>query len=298
MEQIITWYLSDQDSGEGLDRNIRRLGLEVHSVNGLNMSELNIDSEKINIFIFDFAQLDSETIIEVIKKDIRIQGCFKLCIFTKKQIKAVADLSYNILHIEFLPRPVDSSMFLLLFEKSILVERYRKLMFACSRETESQMESIEGVMGINRKNVFKTGAGKDGFSKIMEYEQKIVKEQKKLKKAIDQVAPLDPEELFDMRRRVDAEDMLASLRRKEMLNDKETINAQESVIDYSSHMLHDTLDILEASEKVIEFGRQEALNLHEELKREKKLNQTLSGEIERLLEEIRQLKAEESRSTN
>ena len=86
------------------------------------------------------------------------------------------------------------------------------------------------------------------------------------------------------------DEMLANLRRREMIDAKKVINAQESVINFSSSQLDETRDILDASEKVAELSRTEAMDLHQDLVRQKEMNKMLSEEIEQLLQEIEILK--------
>lgn len=289
MEKVTIWYFTDNDSGKKVARAIENMGLLSHCLEGMKIDEININQEEINIFIFDQEKMPAADVVALLEKDGRVQSALKFLVAAKKEIKGMAEVSYNLLHLEFVSRPVNVSEFLLLLEKSIIVERYREIMKFISKEAETRIETYEGMMDINRKNIFSSEKEKETFEQILSYEKNLIREQSRLNKAIRDFTIMRHEELFDMRSRIKAEEMLSDLRRREMLEAKETINAQESVIDYSSLRLKEVKDILDASEKVAELGRSEQINLNEDNRKLQEMNKTLANEMERLLMENQQL---------
>ncbi len=194
------------------------------------------------------------------------------------------------MHLEFISRTMARPEFLLLLEKSVLVERYREILKTMSQDAQSRIEIYEGMLDINRKNqIFVSEKEKLAFEHIITYEKNLLREQMKLSKAISNFALLRHSELFDMKKRINVEELLNDLRRKEMLEAQKVIEAQESVIHYSAKELDTAKKIINASENVAELSRMESLNLHGELEQQKILNRALSEEIDRLINEIKTL---------
>jgi len=287
MEQVTIWYLKDNDSGTKLVNAITGLGLTVNLISGFKLKSANINEEEINIFIYDIVDISPDLLLNEITKDERLQSFLKFIMIKKGQVKGLMKLNYNMMHLEFLNRPVDRRELLLLLEKSIIVERYREIMRLISKESEQRIEAYEGLMDINRKNVFESDKEKMAFEKILAFEKNLMKEQSNLSCAIRDFTLLRQIDLFDMRDRIKAEEMLAELRRKELIDAHEVIQAQESVIDYSAKELDDAKKIIDAREKVEELSRSETMELHRELSRQKELNRKLEGDIARLIEEMK-----------
>jgi len=290
MDKVTIWYMKDNDGGTKIVNAVTALGLTVNLVAGYRLSSASINIEDINIFIYDIIGTDPADIIAEIGSDDRLRNFLKFLMIKKSQFKEIQRLNYNILHLEFLYRPVDRREFLLLLEKSIIVERYREIMKFISKEAESRIETYEGLLNINRKNVFESEKEKQAFERIIEFEKNLMKEQSNLSSAIRDFTFLRQRDLFDMRDRIKAEEMLSDLRRKELMDAHDVIHAQESLIDYSARQLAEAKKIIDARERVEELSRSELIELHQELDRQKKLNEELSARVERLLEELRETK--------
>ncbi|HOT45773.1 MAG TPA: hypothetical protein PLM53_01605 [Spirochaetota bacterium] len=287
MDKVTIWYLRDNEAGTKIVNAITGLGLTVNLITGHKLHHANIVEDEINIFIFDIITTDPEQLIKEMAKDERLQSHLKFMMVKKSQVKEIAKLNYNLMHLELLNRPVDMREFLLLLEKSIIVERYREIMKFISREAESRIEAYEGLMDINRKNVFESEKEKEAFEKILDFEKNLIRQQTNLSTAIRDFTLLRQINLFDMRDRIKAEEMLADLRRKELMDARDVIKAQESVIDYSAKELDDAKKIIDAQEKVEELSRAELLDLHREISRQKDLNKQLADQVNRLLSDVK-----------
>ncbi|MBP7736937.1 MAG: hypothetical protein KA369_13250 [Spirochaetes bacterium] len=287
MDKVTVWYLRDNESGIKLVNAITGLGLTVNLITGYKLHNANIVEDEINIFIFDIIKTEPEQIIKEMTKDERLQSYLKFLMVKKSMVKEITKLNYNLMHLELLNRPVDMREFLLLLEKSIIVERYREIMKFISREAESRIEAYEGLMDINRKNVFESEKEKEAFEKILDFEKNLIQQQTNLSTTIRDFTLLRQMNLFDMRDRIKAEEMLADLRRKELMDARDVITAQESVINYSAKELDDAKKIIDAQEKVEELSRSELINLHKEITRQKELNRQLAEQVDRLLADVK-----------
>jgi hypothetical protein len=292
MEETKIWIFSDNNHGNKLTESIKKLGLDLDHIDGLRLNEINVKEDEINVFIFDIVRVKPDKLLKTIEADLSLRGFCKFVIFTKKEIKEVARKSYNMLQLEYIARPVFNPEFLLLLEKTIIVERYREILKFVSKESESRIEAYERLLDINRKNVFESVGEKEAFQKIVHYEKGLLKEQFKLNESIKDFSMLRQVSLYDMQKRISAEESLSELRQRELMDANEVINAQESLIDFSVTQLEETKEILGASEKVSELSRTEAIELHEELDQQKELNRQLASEVEELMKRLEELKAE------
>jgi len=291
MEAVTIWYLTDNEEGVKLRDSIKTLGIRVANPNGFNLKNANISGSEINLFIFDLQKTEIKKLLESISSNFKIQSSPKFILLSKKSMREAVKLSFNTFHLEFICRPVCKREFLLLIEKTVIVERYREIMKYISREAEIRLEAFEGLLDINRNEIFKSKNEKVTFEKIVKFEKNLMREQTKLNNQIKGLAILRRSDLFDMRQRINAEEMLGDLRRRELMEAKNIIEAQESVINFSSQELRDAKRIIDAKDNVEELGRNEALEMKEIIEKENKMNKSLSEEIDRLLAEVGALKS-------
>lgn len=232
MEQVTVWYLTDNDAGREIALSIRGLGLRLSLIVDDNLSNANIAAEAKNIFIIDLMNRDVSEIISMVNEDRRIRGFLKFVILYKRQIRRAIKMSVNLLRLEYLSRPLNKNEFILLLEKSIIVERYREIMSSISREAESRIAAYEDLMNIARKEIFKSVKEKGDFGRILEFERHLREEQEKLNGAIERFTLRRQKEMFHLKSGTHAEDMLSGLRRNER-HDKEGSLEVRGNIDYA-----------------------------------------------------------------
>ena len=291
MERTDIWYCTDNDKGKEIYETLKLLGLNIVLVEDKNFSSCNVLPSQINIFIIDLITVEFSEILSMLRKDERLHKFIKYLILFKKQIRKASQLSIDVMHLEILSRPIKKREFSLLLEKSIIVERYKEMLNLYSLEATERIEAYTNLLDINRKESFFDEKEKNIFSKIINFEKHILKEQKELNVAIANYTRLRQKELFDLKKRIDAEEMLSELRRKELMDAKSVIEAQSAVIEYSSKELQSAEEIIHATEAVQELSRLEAIKLHEELEKEKKKNEVLQKKIDMLEKKINNSKS-------
>lgn len=289
MERADIWYCTDNDKGKDIFTALKNIGMNCVLIEENSFLLSNIIPGHINIFIIDIISIPIADIMAMIRKDERIHKYLKFIVLHKRQIRSASHLSTDLMNVEILSRPLLKRDFSLLIEKSIIVERYKEMLTLFSFEAGERIEAYANLIDINRKESFFDEKEKNIFSKIIHFEKHIIDEQKKLNQAIAKFTQLRQEELFDLRKRVNAEEMLADLRRKELMDAKHIIDVQNAVLEYSSKELMDANEIIHASEAVQELGRLESMRLHEELKLEKKKNADLQEKISVLEKKIQKL---------
>lgn len=290
MKSVNIWFLTDNAEGAKLAQSIKNLGLTVHIIRGSGFGHANIITDDTNIFIVDIKKKKLPAVISLLRDDERLNSFLKFVVLSKRDIRKAVNIALNLLHMEFISRPVNGREFNLLLEKSVVVEKYKEMMKLFSREAESRIGAFESLMDINRKEIFESDKEKEAFEKILDYERHLVAEQSKLNNAIREFTLLRQKDLFDLKNRVKAEEMLTELRRLEMIDAQSVIKAQEAVIDFSAHKIDEAGRIIDATEKVQELSRKEALELHEQLRKAKERCAELEKEVEKLRVEISRLR--------
>ena len=187
MDHVDVWYASDNEQGEKIAASLKTLGLTVNVRHSYVFSEEKIDVSELNVFIYDMTKVSFSKILTEINKDTRMAGSLKFVILAKAEIKDAIDASINIMQLEIIARPVVGREFVLLVEKSILVERYRDLMKNVSNKYSSRVENMESLMNIARKDVFISPKETEVFQKIIEFEKNLVEEQDRLNQAIKRI---------------------------------------------------------------------------------------------------------------
>jgi len=291
MERADIWYCTDNDKGKEIYETLKLLGLNIVLVEDKNFSSCNILPSQVNIFIIDLITVEFSEILSMLRKDERLHKFIKYLILFKKQIRKASQLSFDIMHLEILSRPIKKREFSLLLEKSIVVERYKEMLNLFSLEATERIEEYTNLLDINRKESFFDEKEKNIFSKIINFEKHILEEQKELNMAIANFTRLRQQELFDLKKRIDAEEMLSELKRQELMDAKSVIEAQSAVIEYSSKELQSAEEIIHATEAVQELSRLEAIKLREQLEKEKQKNEELQKKIEMLEKKINNSKS-------
>jgi len=192
MSNIVkVWYISNHELGRKLFSQIEDLRIQTVYFDIAELSKINPLQEHTNVFIFDLVDLQTNFIVNIVTQDERFKNSLKLCILSKKQISEFASKTYNSFKLELLQRPVNNEMFLLLLEKSVLVELYKDFLRSNSLNSSNPsnnnrgIHSFEIVMEINRKHVLEACLEKKlGFNSIIEFQSHLKNEQAKLRKKI------------------------------------------------------------------------------------------------------------------
>jgi hypothetical protein len=290
MENANVVVFTDNYEGRELAKVIESLGLTVKLVSTFSNTSILKKCRENYILIFDITGLKTEEILSLADSIEEGSSRVKFIIMPPEKMDNSHVKTSNVTHVEFIASPVDNREFLLLLEKTILVEKYKKLMSMISKESESRMEIFEAVLCPDRKDSFSDKAEKEAFVKMIDFEKKLMEEQLNLNDTIRRIALMRNRDYLVLKERVEAEEMLDELRRNELLNANKIIEVQEVLIDYSSKELYDAKKIIDATENVAELSRVEALELHNELIRLREEKSDLESKIKSLVDENMELK--------
>jgi len=290
MENANVVVFTDNYEGRELAKVIESLGLTVKIVSSFSNISILKNCRENYIIIFDITGLEAADILSLADSIEEGSSRVKFIIMPPEKMENSHVKTSNVTHVEFIASPVDNREFLLLLEKTILVEKYRKLMSLISKESESRMEIFEAVLGPNRRDSFDERAEREAFVKMIDFEKKLMEEQLNLNDTIRRIALMRNRDYLALKERVEAEEMLDELRRNELLNANKIIEAQEALIEYSSKELYDAKKIIDATENVAELSRVEAIELHNGLLRLKEEKRELELKIKSLIDENMELK--------
>jgi hypothetical protein len=283
MNKIEILYFTDNKDGESLAARVGQMGVSVTVCSFSDVEKICADKTDYCVLIFDMNKKKPEALIKYLSEIKSVQNIIKLIITENKDIEGVFFNAVHLLNLEFIIKPVDERSFLLLLEKTLLVEKYRQLMKLISDESESRIDVLECMINIKRKDMYDEGTEKEIFIKILDFEKKLMEEHLSLNDSIRNIALYRNNEFIALKDRIKAEEMLNELRRDELINANRIIEAQESLIEYSSRELNEAKKIMNARENVEELSRTEAMGLHTELKRLKDEKRVLEGKIETLM---------------
>ena len=280
MEKVDIWYLTDGSAGSEIQDAVSKAGLDIRTVD--KFSGCGIETSNGNIFIINTEYKNLSEIIDIIKDDQQIATGQKYILVHSRDIDCAARLSADILNLEFLDKQVDAREFSILIEKTAIIEKYKQMMKSFSREAEDRLEAYQSLIKVHKQYPFESDSQKTALEKIIKYEKNLVDEQKNLNDAIKEFTVYHQKSLFELKTVLDAEENLEHLRKQELLNANDTIKAQQSVIEFSAQKIEESKKIFEAQERTYELSREEAIALHNEVKRLRSENDRLKTELTRL----------------
>ena len=188
----------------------------------------------------------------------------------------------SVSNIEVLQRPINSQEFVILLEKSAVIEKYREIVRSLSRRTDDSAETYESLLKVKQFYPFESETQKAALEKIIKYEQNMLSEQENLNIAIQEFTDCHQKSIYELQHFLEAGELLDELRTRERIDADTTIRAQQSVIDFSAQELAEREKILAAQELNYELGREEIITLHNDLKKLQKENEELKAEIAKL----------------
>lgn len=290
MENANVVVFTDNYEGRELAKVIESLGLTVKVVSTFSQKDILVTCRDNYILIFHIEGLEISSILAFVESLEGGSSKVKFVVMDQDKISTVDIKTSNITHVELIASPVDKREFLLLLEKTILVEKYRNLMAFVAKESESRLEVFEAMLKPCYDKCFDGKADKEVFLKMIDFEKKLMEEQLNLNDVIRRIALMRNKDYFFLKERVLAEEMLDVLRQHELLDANKVIEAQEALIDYTAKEFYDARKIIDATNNVAELSRVEALELHGELLRIKKENEELTLRIKSLMDENMELK--------
>ncbi|HRX48054.1 MAG TPA: hypothetical protein P5120_11090 [Spirochaetota bacterium] len=281
-------YFTDSAENDPLIQKLTKGGLNIR-VADYNHSA-DVQSSPGCILVFDVKGVKPFDMLKDISSIKWMEDNIKLILADPGSISGHSQYAVNVNNFDFIERPVESRSFALLLEKTLLLEKYRRMMDLVSKESSSRIEVFEHLLGMKNSDESDVAVEKSMFLKILDFEKRLMQEQLNLNESIRSIALFRKNEFLAMKDRIRAEEMLGELRRKELMDANNIISAQEGLIEFSSKQLHEAKKIIDAREHVEELSRAEAINLHEEIKRLKKVNAGLEEKILKLAKENDDLK--------
>lgn len=288
MNDIEIIFFTDNNESDLLIQKLTRSGLNIRIADYKTAADA--DYSLGSILIFDIKNIDPFSLLKDLSGIKWMDDNIKLIFADPGSISGESNHAVNVNNFDFIERPVESRSFSLLLEKTILVEKYRRMMNLISKESSSRIEVFEHLLSIKVSDESDVAAEKSMFLKILDFEKRLMQEQLNLNESIRNIALFRKNEFLAMKDRIRAEEMLGDLRRKEMIDANNIISAQEGLIEFSSKQLHEAKRIIDAREHVEELSRAEAIRLHEEIKKLKTLNAGLEDKCLKLKKENEELK--------
>ncbi|MBN2039358.1 MAG: hypothetical protein JW864_04915 [Spirochaetes bacterium] len=291
MDSTHIWYLTDNSQGKGTAGKIAEMGLNVNIVGKKSTIKESINTDNINVFIYDYINSDIMKVVSMIQKDERTHDAQKFIFVQKKNLKEALNTAMVFPHTEILSRPLDERIFLLLLEKTVIIERFREVMGDISREAGARIGTYENIMDINRQDLFVSDMEKKNFSNIIKFEKDLIKKQVELNKSIREYTFLRQRDMFYDENRIRAEVRLNELESRDLddairaLSISSPSDNPESV--YVNNFIESNHNVLGENNQ---FSDTENGKLQKELADLKEKNKLHLARISELKEENNQLK--------
>lgn len=276
-------YFTDSHESDSLLQKLKRGGLNIRIADYQTSADVKYSSGC--ILVFDVKGIEPFKLLESISSIVWMEDNIKLILADPGSIAGQSHHAANVNNFDFIERPVESRSFSLLLEKTLLVEKYRRMMDLISKESSSRIEVFEHLLNMKNFDESDVEAEKSMFVKILDFEKRLMQEQLNLNESIRNIALFRKNEFLAMKDRIRAEEMLGELRRKELMDANNIISAQEGLLEFSSKQLHEAKKIIDAREHVEELSRAEAMELHEEIRKIKQINAALEEKVLKLVKE-------------
>jgi hypothetical protein len=195
MKNVKIWYLSDNGNGADIIEKIKKIGLKVEHVTDIN-KKLKLPQIGTNILIFDLKNKPLDSVIEFIKSNDSMYICQKFILLSKKDVSKAIDYPTDIPHTEFLVSPLNTREFILLLEKTVIVESYRDVLKYISNEANARIEAYENLMDINRSNILMPDNEKEKIQNFLDFEKTLAKKQTSLNNSIKKYTARRRKEMF------------------------------------------------------------------------------------------------------
>lgn len=295
MYDIEIIYFTDNHENDPLVHKLTRGGFNIRIADYKTAADESYKSG--SILVFDIKGIEPFSLLKDISGIRWMVDDIKLIFADPGSISGESHHAANVNNFDFIERPVEPRSFTLLLEKTLLVEKYRRMMNLVSRESSSRIEVFEHLLNLKNSDESDVAVEKSMFLKILDFEKRLMQEQLNLNESIRNIALFRKSEFLAMKDRIRAEEMLGDLRRKELMDANNVISAQEGLLEFSSRQLLDAKKIIDAKEHVEELGRAEAMRLHDEIKRLKKLNAGLAEKVSALTKDNEVLRKKQDASS-
>lgn len=134
MNKIEILFFTDNSEGEALAARAGQMGLSVMVCDFNEIDNISENKTGCSVYVFYLMARKPAELIRDISRITAIDNFIKLVVADRSDVEGIFFNTVNLLNLEFIVKPVDERSFLLLLEKTILVEKYRQIMKLISDE--------------------------------------------------------------------------------------------------------------------------------------------------------------------
>jgi hypothetical protein len=292
MKDVMITFITDNSIGKTLAASMSKMNFPISLCEDITKYDFqNSSLYSINIMVIDVEKLSVDDVLAKLGNLSSLHNIIKFVTLDQIPLKYAVDNGFASFHVEFIERPCNEREFSLLIEKTIIVEKYRKILKEMSEEYESRISSYDNLFHKEGSPSFESEEGQQVFARIMEFEHNLIKKQEVLNTHLKEFSPYSKKSLFDAENLLFANNMLDKLREKELYEAKDLITAQERLMEFSTMEMGDLKELLKAQEKVVELSRDEEIALHSTIKQLTEQNKNLLAKNKILEDELSLLKA-------
>lgn len=198
MEGIKVFIVTDNNEGKKISKGFAELGTQVEEFSNLKrISKIDTEKYYVALLIVHLNDIDLHKSIQSLQKISDGSKILKFVFLRRDLMRQIDSESFNILHLEFLLRPVRLAEFFLLMEKAIMAERFKVMLRESSINLKEQGEGFEYLFEVFRKKLFeeKTSSG-EVFDKILRLQEKMDAETDRMQRAVEKFSKIKQKNLY------------------------------------------------------------------------------------------------------
>lgn len=198
MENIRILLISDNREGKTIGQGFREMGADLLEITPDGLSSYENSNHEITVLVVNLDKSPYQQILDELSNSYKAEEWVKFVFVRSAQVKRLDYNEYSLDQLEFLQRPVRIAEFLLITEKTILAERFKRMLEKHSIKENGHENTIHKLFDVVRKKVFVEdveGSGKV-FEKIVNMQETLDLETMKYQNAIKKFSMAKQKNLF------------------------------------------------------------------------------------------------------
>ncbi len=232
MEGIKVFIVTDNNEGKRITEGFRELDTQVEEFASFKrISKIDTQKYYVALLIVHLDDMNLTKTIRDLEKVSSNASMLKFVFLRRNTMKQLDAENYNILHLEFLLRPVRLSEFFLLMEKSIMAERFKTMLQESSKNLKDKGDGVEYLFEVFRKKMLEEkGSSNEIFEKILHLQQKMNEETDRTQRNMNLFSRVKQKNLY-VEDQILIEELLGPILPLEQIKNQDKLKAIENLQD-------------------------------------------------------------------
>ncbi|GEM_PF-2459152 len=188
----------------------------------------------LTLYVGDFDEKEDLASIKRSEIEKLPEGIIIFLLVPSDLLDKASTLLDGIKDVYLLQKPVQSSALIILIEKVITSEEYKRKLSRAQTEEIQWLQRIENIFELSRQEALYLEASNQAYEQLVDFEAELLEEQKRINRAL-----LNLEEYRDSVKKEEAKekqalDALTALMQSELKDKTDSLKAMENLLNYSS----------------------------------------------------------------